>query len=355
MVKKNGTRLSFHSDHFHTGDECHQDSLNQVEGTIEVATHTRTLSPPQVLSLGKIDRENSRVLTANSKEVKDKSPLLETSKGHFKLTPNRQNSSSSGDGIDNTGVSSSMEELIYSSCQPRSVSTDSDNRLDTSQPQRRRRHAKQFQADRSLSPRCASLQEVTNGMSRETTPAGSHLVFNNSYSSLNSYHHPQHGKRSRLDHDLVLEDLEFYDCFPEKIEVPLPGSRCSTFQNFLGNSNAVHNEDDIEDEIHVIQLNNLKKGDSDLHKSESREVTMKGIWLESPLVEEKRPHSWEALSPKSQKVIETKRFKVNSTVEEETQFYNIPTTLEGRNGNGLTSCIQTKSVKDMTMQVGFNC
>ncbi|KAL3832064.1 hypothetical protein ACJMK2_023743 [Sinanodonta woodiana] len=352
-VKETGTQLSFHPDHFYTGD-CHRDSLNQVKRTIDVASNTKTLSTPQVLSLEKIERENSRVLTANSKEVKDKSPLLEAGKGHFKHTPNRQYSSSSGDGIDNAGVSSSMEELIYISCRPRSVSTDLDDRLDTSRPLRRRRHAKEFQADRYLSQRQSSLQEVTNGLSRETTPAFSHSVFNNSYSSLNSDYHPQRGKRSKLDHDLVLEDLELYDCFPQKIELPFPGSRCSTFPNFLGNSNTVHNEDEIEDKIHITELNDLKNGDIDLHEAESREVTMQEIWLESPLKEEKRPHSWEVLSPESQKDMETKRFNVHGTMEQETQFYNIPTTSESRNGKGLTSCIQTKSVKDRTMQRSVN-
>lgn len=273
------------------------DSLVTSKGRLAAGNRTH-VEKPNVLKLYTLgDEDCSRLEPSPSENTADKSPLYP----HRENTSNNYNSidmldrNTVNSGLDNPGISDSTEELISSS---NHAKTKTEILCDTNRP----------------SAFLRSLSYMTEVEKRKSTfHESADTLVSVIGNSLNSLVSEADGrldhfctKKARLDSKLVVEDLEYLDCFPHDIQIPYPSSTrirsvsCKSaesllyhspeletieLENFRKSSNAVMNDSPVTNnyenrvqydrERESVQIHGLHK--DDIEKVKNRENLSKSV------------------------------------------------------------------------------
>ena len=79
-------------------------------------------------------------------------------------------------------------------------------------------------------------------------------------------------KKSRLDPDLVVEDLEFLDCFPHDIQIPYPNSTPFRFTSFESLESLIHDSGKLE----TVELDYCQNGCNKRRSSSDADMNING-------------------------------------------------------------------------------
>ena len=197
-------------------------------------------SRPQVLNL----RENSssceslKIAPSPSENTKDHSPLVP------KITDLNYNGLDVLDkncvmnGIDNPGISKSTEELIKENQILRLSKLNRENlEFNNKSPfLRSQSQSAQSLLDENKGLYC--VRQNSEGFICTNTAATEDAITEVS------------AKKFRPDPELIIEDLEYLDCFPYDVKLPYPNSKISGIKTFAG----IGQSDALNDDIETIEL-----------------------------------------------------------------------------------------------------
>ena len=197
-------------------------------------------SRPQVLNL----RENSssceslKIAPSPSENTKDHSPLVP------KITDLNYNGLDVLDkncvmnGIDNPGISKSTEELIKENQILRLSKLNRENLEFNNKSRFLRSQSQSAQSLLDENKELYCVRQNSEGFICTDTAATEDAITEVC------------AKKFRPDPELIIEDLEYLDCFPYDVKLPYPNSKISGIKTFAG----IRQSDALNDDIETIEL-----------------------------------------------------------------------------------------------------
>jgi len=181
-------------------------SSKHLDYTSQASTK-QSINRPQVLAINSSvsgSDESIKILPSGSENMADRSPLFPNKMDiNYNAIDLVDKNYYTTYGIDNPGVSNSTEELIRE-CNSRHSKMETDEVTEITRP--------------SVFER--SLSYVT-----EQERSEKHLTANTRVSARRNTRKSSGAKKSKLDSELVLEDLEYADSFPNDVKILYPSSK----------------------------------------------------------------------------------------------------------------------------------
>jgi hypothetical protein len=261
LLQKSGSQDSLHVEES-VSSRSRSRSHSQNSTNIQV----KNVDKPDSLKLyGNGSEESLKLEPSPSENTADKSPLCPKRMDINYNAIDMLDRNTVNNGLDNPGISDSTEELIRES-HLKEARLKTEVLCDKNRPSPFMRSlsyaTEQEKRKNEFDNKPVSLVSVISG--------SCDCIDNEGKNSWEKYI----VKKSRLDPELVVEDIEHLDCFPHDIQIPYPNSTPYRFSSFKSVDSLFHDSGNLE----TIELEYCQKGNNVQKSSHAREnITEKSI------------------------------------------------------------------------------